>query len=110
MTLYILPWVLGSFAAVLVCAYLHTASVKRELSFSKAAVAQEAKEGTLKKAEGKPEKGYRKILSSPVFLWSVRGVLFVLGVTLFIFGAANGGFLKILAKAAEICMECVGLG
>ena len=40
-------------------------------------------------------------------LWAA---LFVLGLALTALGAANGGARDVLAKAIQICSECIGLG
>ena len=40
-------------------------------------------------------------------LWAA---LFVLGLALTALGVANGGARDVLAKAIQICSECIGLG
>ena len=40
-------------------------------------------------------------------LWAA---LFAAAVLLIVLGVANGGARDVLAKAARICSECIGLG
>ncbi len=40
-------------------------------------------------------------------LWAA---LFVLGLALVALGVTNGGARDVLAKAIQICSECIGLG
>lgn len=40
-------------------------------------------------------------------LWAA---LFVLGLALVALGVRNGGAMDVLAKAIQICSECIGLG
>jgi len=40
-------------------------------------------------------------------LWAA---LFVLGLGLTVLGVGNGGAMDVLAKAIQICSECIGLG
>jgi hypothetical protein len=44
------------------------------------------------------------------FIWAVRGVILVVAVVFIIVGVKNGNMAKILIKAINICLECVGIG
>lgn len=49
-------------------------------------------------------------LSSERSVWIARGVLVILAITLIIVGVFNGSMHDVLAKAINICTECIGLG
>ncbi len=40
----------------------------------------------------------------------LTAALLLLAAFLICFGLANGEFMKVLSKAASICLECIGLG
>jgi hypothetical protein len=43
-------------------------------------------------------------------LWTVRGVIAVVGIVFVVLGILNGGMADVLGKAIRICTECIGLG
>ena len=49
-------------------------------------------------------------MKSDKLLLGVRIGLGVIGVAFVVLGIANGGMADVLAKAIEICTQCIGLG
>lgn len=49
-------------------------------------------------------------LSSNAGLWTVRGIVIVVGIVFVILGVTNGGMRDVFVKAVNICTECIGLG
>ena len=90
-------------AAVLLCGV----SVARETGLVKAALAAN-------KGPGAPAavtvSFRRKLTADPRFLWTVRGVILVVGILFVVLGVFNGGMADVLGKAIRICTECIGLG
>lgn len=56
----------------------------------------------MKPSVSQPEGGRSRAL--------LRGLLLAAAAGLILFGALNGGAREVLAKAVQICGECVGLG
>lgn len=97
-------------------------SVRRELAAVKALIAAGEKgcevKNPLKSVKilvfsDKIKAFLRKIggaLSSNAGLWTVRGIVIVLGIVFVILGVTNGGMRDVFVKAVNICTECIGLG
>ena len=102
-----LPFVAVAFAVVIVGYVLHQTFLSSAIAEAKRMMVEAAKDKTLcKDAQLTVKEGW---LDNPVVLWAVRGAIFTVSLFLIIFGIANGGLEQVFAKAAELCMECVGL-
>lgn len=49
-------------------------------------------------------------LESPITLWAVRAIIFIIAIVFIVLGVLNGGMADVLGKAINICTECIGLG
>lgn len=104
-----LPFVAVAFAAVIVAYVLQMRYLRAAVAVVKAKTAEAAKAGLLRKADGE-KKGLKEgWLDCQKNLWIVRGVLIAIALFLIVFGVANGGLENVFYKAANLCMECVGL-
>ena len=107
--LHTLPFVAVAFAAVIVAYLLQQSFLRAAIAELKTLIASAARAGTLQKPE-LSQKGLQEgLLDNPKILWATRGVLIAAAIVLIIFGALNGGLENVLFKAANLCMECVGL-
>jgi hypothetical protein len=74
----------------------------------------EAKKIALNKPQAKECSGVcgkvQEIVHHKYFLLAVRIAIFVVAVAFIIAGILNGNMAKILVKAINICLECVGIG
>jgi hypothetical protein len=82
--------------------YLEHASLRRELE----AVKRIAKVCGMRRTQEEPA----PIAKNDRVILIVRIALAVAAVGLMIAGIANGGMADVLAKAINICTECIGLG
>jgi hypothetical protein len=102
-----LPFIAVAFVEVIVAYICHQGILRSAIGRAKALTVQAAKAGTLNKsAEVASKDGW---LDNPKALWIVRGVIIAAALFLIVFGIANGGLEKVMAKAVALCMECVGL-
>ena len=111
--LTVMPWAIAAFLAAVTVSVLFGVSEKKELGILKAELVKNAKDkGEKRKAKKLSEKVYEKfpILKSEKLLLGVRIGLGIIGVTFVVWGVSNGGMADVLAKAVEICTQCIGLG
>ncbi len=93
-------------AVVLLCG----ASISRETSAVKAALAA-GQGGAAKQAQREnPSPAKKKLTADPRFMWAVRCLILIVGVVFIALGVLNGGMADVLGKAIRICTECIGLG
>ncbi len=52
----------------------------------------------------------KALLCNPKTVWIIRGAVAVAGVVFVVLGITNRGVYDVLAKAVNICTECIGLG
>lgn len=98
----ILPCTFISIGFCIAFAYLENASLERQLKHVKAALA-EAKVGLPARTVQKPIAKFKVVAG-------VRAVLGIIALALIVAGICNGGMADVLAKAINICTECIGLG
>lgn len=103
---FVIPCAVVALGMWMVAVLLCSSSVARETAVVKAALA--SCKGTFAPAEGGG--GRPTWISSPAFLWTVRGVIAVVGIVFVVMGILNGGMADVLGKAIRICTECIGLG
>ncbi len=106
----VFPFVICAFALCIGASIYSGYSAKKQLPHLKRLAA-------LGKAESpeynKVERVYYKAVAavqSDAFTWTMRAIIFVIGVILVILGVSNGGAGDVLGKAINICTECIGLG
>lgn len=109
MLAHILPWVTVAFVLCCGAAIYDGVSAKYLLPDIKRLVA----------SKGEPKKpcaflqqasAAGNAASSPIGLGIIRTVVAVVGVLFLVVGIVNGGAEDVLAKAVNICTECIGLG
>lgn len=111
--LCIMPWTVAAFLSAVVVSVLFNLSRKKESILLKAELVKTAKDkGEKRKILSIRQKIYDKfpILESDKLLLGVHIGLGVVGVAFVALGIANGGMADVLAKAIEICTQCIGLG
>jgi len=109
----IAPWVLASLCVCAGALIYQEYSLKKELAQVKGIFAEYAKNKALVQPQEKEESAWEKMskrLSSPKLLTAVRAGLAIVGIALFVIGIFNGGMADVLAKAVNICTQCIGLG
>ena len=100
--LWLLPCVFVATGLCVALVYLEHASLRRELE----AVKRIAKVCGMRRTQEEPA----PIAKNDRVILIVRIALAVAAVGLIIAGIANGGMADVLAKAINICTECIGLG
>ena len=111
--LSVMPWIIAAFLAAVTVSVLFGVSQKKELGILKAELVKNAKnKGEKREVKKLSEKVHEKfpILKSEKLLLGVRLGFAVVGVTFVVWGVLNGGMADVLAKAVEICTQCIGLG
>lgn len=103
----ILPWVFAAFCFASGIAVYEGKSAKKLLP--------EAKKIATNKVQQKPAPcgiygNVCAVVGHKYFLLGVRLAIFAVAVAFIIAGIANGNMAKILVKAINICLECVGIG
>ena len=98
---WILPCTFVSMGIYLIYNHLQNASIERQITLAKAAMA-ESKNFTTPVA--KEIKEDNKIVNI------IRIAIAVIAVAFLIAGIVNGGMADVLSKAINICTECIGLG
>ncbi len=108
--LYLLPFVVVSFALLIGTVVFEWFVIKKQLPLAKQLI-KDAKEDKIAK---KPLEAFveklRAICESKNTILTLRIAVLVLGVVLLVYGAATGGSAGVLAKAITICRQCIGLG
>jgi len=100
--LWILPCAFVAMGVAVAFIYFENASVERQLKCVKSAIAQS------KNVSSATVTAERRNCSR--LLWGIRIALIVAAIVLIIAGILNGGMADVLAKAVNICTECIGLG
>lgn len=114
------PFVLSAFVCSVIAVTITKFSVKKELNAVKILVANGKGAPVRADMQNPVDKTLNKVRAKTAFLSNkktssiiricVVSVLAVLAVTFIILGTLNGGMLAVLAKAIDICTECIGLG
>lgn len=106
----ICPYVICAFALCIGAVIYEGWGAKRELPHIKKLVALGKKDDV---SLNRLQRAYYTAVAaveSDKYIWSVRGVLLVVGVLFVILGIFNDGAGDVLLKAVNICTECIGLG
>lgn len=114
----LIPCLAIPFAYIMFTTYYNMKSIRRELDLVKQANAGGAKKNTArptKIADTNPPADDVETDSpsndrSDKLIRTVRCALLIVGIGLIILGIATGGMADVLAKAINICTECIGLG
>ena len=101
--LWILPCSFVAMGVAVAFGYLKDACIDRQLKHVKSAIAQS--KGTISTPAVEEKKQPHSKL-----LMGIRIALFVIAIAFIIAGIFNGGMADVLAKAINICTECIGLG
>ena len=100
--LFLLPCTFLCMGICVALIYLENASVERQLAHVKTALAEaKGERGTNAAKERRP---HTKLVLG------IRLSLAVVALALIVAGILNGGMADVLAKAVNICTECIGLG
>jgi hypothetical protein len=94
MLIHTLPWIIISFAAIIVASVCCRRSMEREIGLLKGVSGSKAAE----------------VAPKPSFVPYVRIGLYAVAVVMIVLGINNGGMRDVLIKAINICTECIGLG
>lgn len=100
--LWILPAAFVAMGASIAFLYLENASVERQIGYVKSAIAQSKNVSSAPQAQ--KHRNHAKLMMG------IRIALLVIALALIIAGILNGGMADVLAKAVNICTECIGLG
>lgn len=92
----LIPCLLAAFATAVIAGKLREGTLKKEI--------------TLLKQLPKTDSPVPAIHSHGSAVKIVQLTVFVLSIGLVIFGACTGGIADVIAKAVNICTECIGLG
>ncbi len=109
MALYLLPFVLSSFALCIGATVFEKITLKKQLPLAKLLLKSPEKEGD-KKSEKNVKTKITEFFECKETVAVFRLSIAVVGITLLIFGLATGGNAGVLAKAVNICRQCIGLG
>ena len=102
----VVPCAAVALAAWVAAVLVRGASYHKEAVMLKLASADPA----CRKKASAPVSPEKRLVDSPLFLWSVRGILLAVAVLFIVLGIRNGGMADVLGKAVRICTECIGLG
>lgn len=110
-TLYLLPFVVVSFALLIGVCVFEWCVLKKQLPLAKTLLKNAQDDDNVSKTrfEEIKEKCVAFFENKNTIL-SIRIAVAVLGVVLLIYGAATEGSDGVLAKAIAICRQCIGLG
>ena len=100
--LWILPCTFVAMGVAVSFSYLENASVERQIGYVKSAIAQS--KSVVSAPVTQKNRDHRKLVMG------IRIALLVAAIALIIAGILNGGMADVLAKAVNICTECIGLG
>lgn len=104
------PYVICAFALCIGAVIYEGWGAKKELPHIKKLVALGKKDD---KSLNKIQRAYYSsvaALESDKYIWTMRGLLLIVGVVFIILGIFNDGAGDVLLKAVNICTECIGLG
>ena len=100
--LWILPCTFVAMGVSVAFVYLENASVERQIGYIKSAIVQSKNIASASTAQENPNR--------TKLVMGIRIALLVVAIALIIAGILNGGMADVLAKAVNICTECIGLG
>lgn len=83
------------------CVYLTQASIRREITVCKQALASRPAAAPAQAAAGARKQPN---------VWGLRCAVFLIAVLFIVLGVFNDGIADVLGKAIRICTECIGLG
>lgn len=107
----VLLWAGITALLALVCSLLCTASVRREITLCKTAIAEGRTTPDVETPENKLEAARRALKENErTSVLVLRCVILIAAVVLIVLGVLNGGIDDVLGKAIRICTECIGLG
>ena len=98
----LLPCSLIAAGIFVVYLFLEDASYLREIDIVKTALAEHGAKPSEKKDMTEPD--HRRTV------WGLRIAIAAVSLVFIVLGILNGGMADVLAKAAAICTECIGLG
>ncbi len=105
-----LPFIGGAFGLCMVASLYEILTLKPRMDCAVRILAARRGEAAEVSPVGAAAERALGVVRSDAFVWTVRGVLLALGLTLLILGIVNGGAGDVLGKAIRICYECVGIG
>ncbi len=108
--LYLLPFVAVSLVLLIGVCVFEWFVTKKQLPLAKQLLKDAKQDKTSKKPFEAFVEKTRAFLDSKNTILSLRIAVGVLGIVLFIYGAASGGAAGVLSKAVTICRQCIGLG
>ena len=101
--LFIIPSLLVGGGLSIAAVYLTDASIKRQIEALKKAIASGARKASAPQtAEEKPRRNW--------VVFGIRMAVLALAAAFLLAGIFGGGMADVLAKAINICTECIGLG
>ena len=106
-TLWVLPCSAMAAAFVITLSYADHFSVQREMKLVKTAIAAY---GAVKSAPAVQKVAVTTPTKRDKIVLAIRIAVAVIGVAFVVVGIVNGGMADVLAKAINICTECIGLG
>ncbi len=110
-SLYLLPFVLSSFALIIGVAVFEGFIVKKQIVKAKELIKNPPTDGEeIKNKLGQFIGKIKAFFENKNTVLAMRIALLAVGVALLIYGLATGGNAGVLAKAVTICRQCIGLG
>lgn len=111
-----LVWVIAGLGVSIGTAYFTDKTYKKEISFAKAEITANAKQG-VKYTQAEEKTSIKSVLKKAFaftgnkwFVFGVRVAVLVLAVIFIFVGMENGGVQSVLEKAINICTQCIGIG
>ncbi len=109
--IYLLPFTLVSFGLVIGVAIFEKAMIKKQMPLAKTILKDKSGASDIVKTPIILLKNkITKFLDNKKTISSLRIAVAIIGVGLLVFGLATGGNAGVLAKAVNICRQCIGLG
>lgn len=97
---YFIPCLAIPFGFAIFSAYQQKRSILREIGLVKSAL----------KEASRPAESAPAATENKKWMFGIRCGILALAIFLIVFGFINRGYVEVIAKAAAICRECVGLG
>ncbi len=109
--LYLLPFVLVSFALIIGVSFFEKIVIERQMPLVKQILKEPvADKVVIKSPFNKFRLRLNEILDNKKTISILRLTVAIVGLVLLIYGLATGGNSGVLAKAITICRQCIGLG
>ncbi len=108
--LYLLPFVVASFALSIGVVVFERVIVKKQLPMVKKMIKTATAEGDSRNKYEIIRDKITAFFDCKHTVLGLRLAVAVVGTVLFIYGLATGGAAGVLAKAVTICRQCIGLG